>query len=264
MNNKAIGVFDSGIGGLSVVKCIMDKLPHENIIYFGDIARIPYGTKSVSLINKFASQTVKFLVERNVKAIVIACNTITAVAYDTVKQLAGGIPVIDVISNGAKACAKYNRVGVIATNATIKSNAYVNAIHKINPDIEVFSQACPLLVPLIEEGIITHNALDLILVDYLKAFTDKNIQAMVLGCTHYPLIKESIKRIMGNDVVLIDPANNTCSTVIDILQENSLQHSDNNNPQYNFFITDVSTKFQQIGELFLNTPMQNIELVSIE
>lgn len=265
MNNKAIGVFDSGIGGLSVVKCIMDKLPHENIIYFGDIARIPYGTKSVSVINKFASQTVKFLVEREVKAIVIACNTITAVAYDTVKRLAGNIPVIDVISNGANACAKYSTVGVIATNATINSNAYANAIHKINPEIKVLSHACPLLVPMIEEGLIKHKALDLILADYLTPFIGKNIEALILGCTHYPLIKESIKRIIGDNVILIDPAHNTCIAVTNVLNENKLHNTDKNKQsQYNFFITDVPTKFQQIGELFLNTSMQNIELVSVE
>lgn len=260
-----IGVFDSGIGGLSVVKYIINNLPNENLIYFGDIARIPYGTKSIDTIQKFARQTVKFLIKQDIKAIVIACNTISAVALDAVKQLAGNIPVIDVISAGAKASSVgYKKVGVIGTNATINSHAYPNSIHKLNPEVEVISQACPLLVPLIEEGLIKHRALELICKDYLKALLDKNIEALVLGCTHYPLISDIIQSIIGNSIDIIDPAIDTCNNLQQILIKNKILNSSNQMISHKFFVTDMPQKFQKIGEMFLHTPMQHIELVTFE
>ncbi|HRG61965.1 MAG TPA: glutamate racemase [Burkholderiales bacterium] len=265
-SSNPIGVFDSGIGGLSVVKSIMQKLPHEDIIYFGDIARIPYGSKSDSTIKKFTEQTVRFLLKQEVKAIIIACNTISAVAKDTVLQLAGNIPVIDVISAGTKAsCAISNKIGVIATPATINSNAYPRAIHQINPQAEVYTKACALFVPLVEEGFIEHPALELIAREYLQDMVDQQrIDSLVLGCTHYPLISKTIAKIMGDKVTIIDPAITACEELIAKLTQNNSLNPHPTEGVYKFYVTDIPVKFQAIGELFLNHPMEHLEVVSVE
>jgi len=267
LNSDPIGVFDSGIGGLTVVKTIMAKLPHENIIYFGDIARLPYGTKSVTTIRKFAAQTVKFLISQKVKAIVIACNTISAVAKDEVKNLAKNIPVIDVISSGSKASAfssKNNKIGVIATPATINSDAYPTAIQKLNPKVQVFSQACSLFVPLIEEGFIDHVALELIAREYLQPLIRQQIDTLILGCTHYPLIKEVIAKIMGIHTNLIDPAISTSEELVQTLSMMKMFNLDNIAPDYRFFVTEIVPKFQSIGERFLKTQINHLELVTLD
>ncbi|MDD3267013.1 MAG: glutamate racemase [Burkholderiales bacterium] len=263
--NSPIGVFDSGIGGLSVVKSLMESLPNEDVIYFGDIARIPYGTKSVATIKKFTEQTVRFLLKQEVKAIVIACNTISAVAKDTVLQLAGNIPVIDVISAGTKASTDIsNKIGVIATPATINSNAYPRAIHEINPDSEVFAQACALFVPMIEEGFTDHPALELIARDYLAPILEDDIDSLILGCTHYPLIYNTITKIVGDKIKIIDPAITTCKQLTDALVARNLLNNNSRQGQYKFYVTDVPVKFQKIGEMFLNRALEQIEVVSVE
>lgn len=265
-SSNPIGVFDSGIGGLSVVKSIMQKLPHEDIIYFGDIARIPYGSKSDATIKKFTEQTVRFLLKQEVKAIIIACNTISAVAKDTVLQLAGNIPVIDVISAGTKAsCAISSKIGVIATRATINSNAYPRAIHQINPEAEVYTKACALFVPLVEEGFIEHPAVELIAREYLQSMVDQHrIDSLVLGCTHYPLISKTIAKIMGDKVTIIDPAITACEELIAKLAQNNSLNPHQTEGVYKFYVTDIPVKFQAIGELFLNHPMEHLEVVSVE
>lgn len=263
--SSPIGVFDSGIGGLSVVKSLMESLPHENVVYFGDIARIPYGTKSVATIKKFTEQTVRFLLKQEVKAIVIACNTISAVAKDTVLQLAGNIPVIDVITAGTKAStAVSDRIGVIATPATINSNAYPRAIHAINPNAEVFSQACALFVPMIEEGFIDHAALGLIARDYLAPILEDDVDSLILGCTHYPLIHNTIEKIVGDKVKIINPAITTCQQLTEVLSSREILNQSSKQGQYKFYVTDVPVKFQRIGEMFLNRALDQIEVVSVE
>lgn len=264
--NSPIGVFDSGIGGLTVVKSLMHNLPQENVVYFGDIARIPYGTKSISTIKKFTEQTVRFLLNQDVKAIIIACNTISAVARDTVLQLAGNIPVIDVISAGAKAAtASASKIGVIATPATINSNAYPRAIQQLNPQAEVHSQACALFVNMIEEGFINHPALDLIAAEYLNPLLKHKLEALILGCTHYPLITETIAKIVGNNIQIIDPAITAVSLLQAILNKTGqLNQNLTANGSYRFYVTDVPIKFQSIGEMFLGHPMQHLEVVSVE
>lgn len=263
--SRPIGVFDSGIGGLSVVKSLIEQLPNENIIYFGDIARIPYGTKSIATIQKFTEQTVKFLLKQNVKAIIIACNTISAVAKDTVIQLAGDIPVIDVISAGAKAATNTSKqIGIIATPATINSNAYPSIIKNISPEAKTYSQACALFVPMVEEGFIQHPALELVAAEYLENLMAHDIDSLVLGCTHYPLIKQTIAKILGVNVQIIDPAITACEQLKHALsQDNNLNVSDKQGV-YKYFVTDVAVKFQQIGEMFLNRPMTHIEIVNVE
>lgn len=266
-SNSAIGIFDSGIGGFTVVKNIMSKMPYENIIYFGDIARLPYGTKSVSTIRKFTEQTVKFLLKQEVKAIVIACNTIASVATDVVKNLANGIPVIDVLSSGSRAAAfisKNNNIGVIATPATINSNAYSVAIKKLNSAVNVFPQACELFVPFIEADMIHHKALELVAVDYLKPLIHHNIDTLVLGCTHYPLIRDTISKIIGNSVNIIDPAIMASEELFQILEKTDNLNMQQKIPEYNFFVTDVPINFQKMGEVFLNKDMHKLQIVNLE
>lgn len=264
--DNPIGVFDSGIGGLSVVKNIMLNLPHESVVYFGDIARIPYGTKSVAAIQKFTEQTMRFLLKQEVKAIIIACNTISAVAKDTVLQLAGNIPVIDVITAGTKACATlFQRIGIIATPATINSQAYPRAIHQIDPEAQVYAQACALFVPMVEEeGFINHPALELVAREYLQHITKKNIECIVLGCTHYPLISQTIAKVIGPQIKIIDPAITACEELKNILQTNNMLNTNNEAGTYKFYVTDVPVKFQSIGERFLNHSMEHLEVVSVE
>lgn len=263
--DNPIGVFDSGIGGLSVVRSLMKQLPHENVVYFGDNARIPYGNKSVATIKKFTEQTVKFLLQQEVKAIIIACNTISAVAKDTVLQLAGGIPVIDVISAGTQASTNISaKIGIIATPATINSNAYPRAIHAINPQAEVYTQACALFVPMVEEGFIDHPALELVAREYLSPLIENNIDSIVLGCTHYPLISKIIARVIGDNIRIIDPAITACCELERILTENQTLNMSKKTGSYKFYVTDVPVKFQKIGEMFLNHPIEHLEVVSVE
>ena len=263
--SSAIGVFDSGIGGLSVVRSIMQHLPNENIIYFGDLARIPYGTKSVAMINQLTSQSVQFLLDKKVKALVIACNTITAVAYQSVTNLAKNIPIIDVINSTCNFIAnntKYKKIGVIATNATVNSKAYSSKLKQLNPELEVIEVACNLLVPLIEEGLLNHLALKLITQEYLAPLQQNKIEALILGCTHYPLIKDTIAEILGDSIDIIDPAHYTSLDLQTTLNNNnSLDY--NPQQQYNFYVTDNVNKFKEIGEKFLNYELLNVELVSL-
>ncbi|MFV9931166.1 MAG: glutamate racemase [Francisella endosymbiont of Hyalomma asiaticum] len=262
LNNKPIGVFDSGIGGLTVVKNLMNILPNENIIYFGDIARIPYGTKSRATIQKFAAQTAKFLIEQEVKAIIIACNTISAIAKDIVQEITKTIPIIDVITAGISLVDNINTIGVIATPVTINSNAYALQIHKKNPNIEVYSNPCGLFVSMIEEGFFSGQIVELVAKEYLSYFYDKNIQALILGCTHYSIIKESIAKILG--VKLIDPSLQASKMLYLLLFENKLLNKANCNPQYRFYVTDIPLNFRSVGEMFLQTQMQHLDIVSLD
>ena len=267
INTKPIGVFDSGVGGLSNVKGIIEALPHENIIFFGDNARVPYGNKSAATIKKFTQQIVEFLLNQEVKAIVIACNTISATAKDIVIQMANNIPVIDVISAGSRAATeitKNNSIGVIATLTTVASNAYQREIHKINPQIQVLSQACPLFVPFVEEGLYEHPALELIAMDYLEPLLISNIDSLILGCTHYPLIKPIISRICGEKINIIDSVTTTANQLQQILTQRNLLNAKNNIAEYRYYVTDVPLKFQTIGERFLNRPMTQLEMVNLE
>ena len=267
ISSKPIGVFDSGVGGLSNVKGIIEALPNENIIFFGDNARVPYGNKSAATIKKFTQQIVQFLLEQEVKAIVIACNTISATAKDIVLQMANGIPIIDVISSGsliAVETTQNNNIGVIATLTTIASNAYQKEIHRLNPVINVISQACPLFVPFVEENLCEHPALELIAQDYLKSLVNSSIDSLILGCTHYPLLKPIIKKICGNNIQIIDSVTTTANQLKNILSQHNLLYKTPHHPEYRYYVTDVPLKFQTIGERFLNRSMTQLELVSLE
>src|SRR5262245_17082260 len=206
MNDQPIGIFDSGVGGLTVYRAIRRRLHKEKIIYLGDTARIPYGTRSPSTVRRYAHQDASFLLKYGVKLLVVACNTISSVALDMLRKNFS-VPILGVIEPGARHAVRQTRkgrVGVIATEATVESGAYKKAIQHIDPDIEVFSQPCPLFVALAEEGWSDHRATRLIAAEYLAPLQMANIDTLVLGCTHYPILKETIQHIIGDGVTLID------------------------------------------------------------
>ncbi|MBR7059729.1 MAG: glutamate racemase [Neisseriaceae bacterium] len=264
-SQKAIGVFDSGVGGLTVVRALMERLPNENIVYFGDTARVPYGTKSRNTIEQFSEQIVRFLLEQNIKSLVIACNTIAAVAEHRVRRLTGAMPVFDVINAGADAAVaatSTGKIGVIATTTTVNSNAYARAIEARRADCHVFSQACPLLVPLIEEGWLDNEVTRLTVREYLSSFTSKHIDTLVLGCTHYPLIKPLLSdEICG--VTLVDSAITTAEAVANKLKNLDLLNEIQDIPDYRFFVSDIPLRFRAIGESFLNRSLDQLEIVSL-
>src|SRR5688572_27764858 len=215
MNRAPIGIFDSGIGGLTVARAIYERLPGESTIYFGDTARVPYGPKSPDTVRRYSLEILRWLLDQGVKAVVIACNTSTAHALDAL-QAESPVPVIGVIEPGARAAAAASRggpVGVIGTAGTIASNAYAKAIRRARPNARVEQRACPLFVPLVEEGWFEHPAAELIAREYLGPLHDAGVDALVLGCTHYPLLKPLLQRVMGAGVRLIDSGEETASVV---------------------------------------------------
>ncbi|MDP2725086.1 MAG: glutamate racemase, partial [Syntrophales bacterium] len=225
-NHQPIGVFDSGIGGLTVVRALMERAPFENIVYFGDTARVPYGIKSVETITHYATQITEFLLRQEVKLLIIACNTMAAVAREAVASLSP-VPVLDVIDAGAKSAVADPRtrsVGVIGTLATINSNAYARAIHRYAPDIRIFSQACPLFVPLVEEGWLDHPVTRLTAQEYLSPVLAEHIDTLVLGCTHYPLLKALLQDVVGPNIRLVDSALAMADITASLLQETGLQN----------------------------------------
>jgi glutamate racemase len=253
-NEKPIGVFDSGIGGLTVVRALMRKFPHENIVYFGDTARVPYGPKSAQVVREYALQDTEFILSNDVKMIVVACNTVSAVALEVVQKRAGSIPVTGVIVPGAAAAVRATtnkRIGVIGTLGTIASNIYKSAMCQIDPTIEVFSQACPLFVPLAEEGWIHHPATDMIAKEYLFPLTTQHIDTLVLGCTHYPILRDAIEKVLHGAIPLIDSGEATAGMVEEILTTHNLHNPSTQNPNIQFHVSDVPHKFLEVGERFL-------------
>lgn len=262
---KPIGVFDSGIGGLTVVRAIMERLPAENIVYFGDTARVPYGVKSRNTIELFSEQIVSFLLQQDVKALVIACNSIAAVAGEKVRQMAGNMPVLDVIDAGSKAAAlatQNQQIGIIATTATVNSNAYARAIAQHNPHIRVVSQACPLFVPLVEEGWLNHPVSRLTAREYLHPILAENIDTLVLGCTHYPLLKPLLNE-EAQGIQLIDSAITTAQMLASTLDKADLLNPNSQSPDYRFYVSDIPLRFQTIGERFLGRSLEQIEMLSL-
>ncbi len=258
-----IGVFDSGVGGLTVVRALMERLPFENIVYFGDTARVPYGVKSVETIAFYARQITEFLLQQQVKLLIIACNTMAAVAHQVVDDLSP-VPVLDVIDAGARTAIALTRakyVGVIGTPATINSNAYARAIHRRDPDIRVFSQACPLFVPLVEEGWLDHPVTRLTAREYFKPILCHGIDTLVLGCTHYPLLKPLLQDEAGADIQLVDSAEAMAEQTASVLSDKHLWNPQREAPEYRFFVTDVPLRFQSIGERFLGRTLSNVRVV---
>ncbi len=264
-HHKPIGVFDSGVGGLTVVRALMERLPHENIIYFGDTARVPYGTKSRNTIEEFSAQIVEFLLQNEVKALVIACNTIAAVAGKRIQQMAGNMPVLSVIEAGAQAALATTRnhhIGVIATNTTVNSNAYARAIHAHNPSTRIVSQAAPLLVPLVEEGWLDHEVTRLTVREYLKPILADQVDTLVLGCTHYPLLKPLIKQEAPH-IELVDSSTTTAEATAQALAAAQLLNTEAMQPDYRFYVSDIPLRFQTIGERFLGRSLEQIEMMRL-
>ncbi|OGV04376.1 MAG: glutamate racemase [Ignavibacteria bacterium RIFOXYB2_FULL_36_7] len=270
MNNtdsdKPIGIFDSGIGGLTVVKRFLTALPNENIIYFGDTARVPYGSKSNSTVIEYSLQDARFLLSKNVKAIVVACNTASSVAIDELRKTFD-IPIIGMIGPGSKAAlkeTKNKKVGVIGTRATISNSAYAKRLKFLDPSVEVFEKACPLFVPLAEEGWIKKNATFEIAEEYLNELRSKEIDTLVLGCTHYPILSGVIQKVIGPNVKLIDSGIASVEIVKEELKKNNLLSQRDSGGESIFYVSDIPTKFKEIAELFLGKPVNEINKVELE
>jgi glutamate racemase len=263
MSNKPIGIFDSGIGGLTVAGAIMKLMPGENIVYFGDTARVPYGSKSPEVITQFAFEGIKFLLSQDAKLIIIACNTVTATCFERLAA-SSPVPVLGVIEPGARAAANTTNnhmVGVIGTERTIKSRAYEVAINALNEKISVYTKACPLFVPLVEEGWLENEATFYTAKTYLEPLKRQGIDTLVLACTHFPLLKPVIGQFMGKGVQLVDPAEETATQVLRILSEKKLIRKENTPANYRYFVSDSPEKFVRVGEGFLKKPIDLIKVI---
>jgi glutamate racemase len=252
MDNRPIGVFDSGLGGLTVVKELMKELPGESITYFGDTGRVPYGTRSKGIITKYATQDINFLISRNVKAIVVACGTVSSVALSFLREKFS-LPIIGVVDATAKAAAAVTvnkKVGILGTSGTIASGAYERKLKELDEKIETVPRECPLFVPLVENGHINCIETYHIACNYLQPLKDKEVDTIILGCTHYPLLKEVIADIMGSDTKLVDSAAPTCGHVSRLLDEKDMR-SGSGHAEYRYFVSDSADSFSKLGSVFL-------------
>jgi len=265
MNNKAIGVFDSGIGGLTVYKAIKEKMPNEKVVYLGDTARLPYGSKSKKTIIKYSIQNAEFLIEQDVKIIVIACNSSSSYAVETL-QTQFDIPVVGVIEPGAEAAIKYSKkkIGVIGTTATICSGAYKTTILDKSDKFDIISKDCPLFVPLVEEGWINHPVTRLVIKEYLDPLVKQNIETLVLGCTHYPVLKEVIKEVIGDEIKLVDSAETTAQRVYNIFESLGWLSGNKEKVIDEFFVTDFPDRFKRVGEIFLKKKIEQVKIADIK
>ncbi len=262
LKNKSIGIFDSGLGGLTVVKEIIKLLPNEDIVYFGDTARVPYGTKSPKTITHFAIQDANFLMSMGVKIIVVACNTASSNSLNVLKDKFP-VPVIGVIEPGIEGAIKYTKtksIGVIGTKATISSGSYQNILK--NMGYKVKDKACPLFVPIVEEGWVNHKVARITAEEYLKDIKN-DIDTLILGCTHYPLLKETIQKVVGENVKIVNSGYETALKVKEILEKENLL-KENGIGNYRFFVSDITDNFKETAERFLNREIDKIEIIDIE
>ena len=266
--NAPIGVFDSGVGGLTVAREIMRNLPMEKIIYFGDTARVPYGSKSRDTVIRYSRQIVRFLREQQVKAIVVACNTASALALSTLEE-ESDIPIIGVVKPGARVAietTKKKRVGVIATEATINSHLYRELIQQMDPEITVVGRPCPLFVPLVEEGWLHDSVTETVARRYLKDLQDQDIDTLILGCTHYPLLRSLIGEIMGERVTLVNPAYETSLALKRLLEAGGMMNPGTARSEfpYRFFVSDAAEKFKHFANSILPFDVNMTEQINIE
>lgn len=266
MNARPLGVFDSGIGGLTVVRELMRQLPDETLIYFGDVARLPWGNKSAAGVTRFSREICSFLLGRDVKAIVVACNTASALALPALAAELP-VPVVGVIESGARAAVartKSGRVGVIATASTVKSGAYAAAVHAIAPAIEVVERACPLFVPLVEEGWTDHPVTRQVAHEYLAPLADHRLDTLILGCTHYPLLEDVIGADLGPGVTLIDSGRETAAAVKTLLAEHGLEAAASGRaPRHALYLSDLPLAFTATAERFLGRALPPVEVVPV-
>jgi len=263
---KPIGVFDSGIGGLTVVKRLASTLPNENIIYFGDTARVPYGSKSNSTVIEYSIQNTKFLLQKNIKALVVACNTASSIAIPDLKKIFD-IPIIGMIEPGSRMALRKTqnkKIGVIGTRATISNLAYSKEIKKMNNKAEVFEKPCPLFVPLAEEGWIKHKATYEIAEEYLKELREDGIDTLVLGCTHYPILSEVIQKVIGSKVALIDSGVASSELIKMELEKFDLLSDSGTIGGQEYYVSDIPAKFKEVAELFLGREIDHVHKVDLE
>lgn len=263
-----VGVFDSGVGGLTVAREIMRHLPNENIVYFGDTARVPYGSKSKDNIIRYSRQIIHFLKTKGVKAIVIACNTASALALDVVRE-ESDIPIIGVVEPGARAALDVSvskKIGVIGTEATIRSSMYEKIIQGIDPEAVVIGKACPLFVPLVEEGFAKHQVTKEIIDFYLSSFLETDIDSLILGCTHYPLLRSRIREYVGGKMTLVNPAYETAMDLKKLLEERGMENTgeDQAHASYSFYVSDAADKFKQFANSILPYDIETTKQINIE
>lgn len=263
-----IGVFDSGVGGLTVAREIMRQLPEERIIYFGDTARVPYGSKSKDTIIRYSRQIIHFLKTKGVKAIVIACNTASALALDVVRE-ESDIPIIGVVEPGARAALDVTvskKIGVIGTEATIRSSMYEKIIQGIDPEAVVIGKACPLFVPLVEEGFAKHQVTKEIIDFYLSSFLETDIDSLILGCTHYPLLRSRIREYVGGKMTLVNPAYETAMDLKKLLEERGMENTgeEQAHASYSFYVSDAADKFKQFANSILPYDIETTKQINIE
>src|SRR5438105_2551916 len=265
VNRAPLGVFDSGIGGLTVARALFERLPQESVIYFGDTARVPYGPKSPDTVRRYAGEILAYLLGRGVKALVVACNTISAHALDYLAARCP-VPLVGVIEPGARAAVAATRsgkVGVIGTAGTVASGAYERAIKALRPDTPVCAQACPLFVPLVEEGWFDHPATELIARQYLEPLQRAAVDVLVLGCTHYPLLKPLLARVLGSGVTLVDSAEETAKVVAQALEQGGLATAPDAAAVHRFVVSDDEPHFRRVGARFLGEKLQIVEVVPL-
>ena len=263
-----VGVFDSGVGGLTVAREIMRNLPSEKIVYFGDTARVPYGSKSKETVIRYSRQIIRFLQEQQVKAIVVACNTASAFALDTVRD-EFDIPIIGVIESGAKVAAartRNKRVGIIGTVGTVGSGIHAQYLKKLDSEITVFGNACPLFVPLVEEGWLHDPVTVEVASRYLKELQDKDVDTLILGCTHYPLIRSTIRQVMGEEVCLVNPAYETALELGKLLEEQGLSSTGTEQKEfpYRFYVSDLADEFKEFANSILPYDVEMTKKIDIE
>lgn len=271
LNNRKtapVGVFDSGVGGLTVAREIMRQLPNENLVYFGDTARVPYGSKSKDNIIRFSRQIIRFLSTKDVKAIVIACNTASALALDVVKDEVN-IPVIGVVVPGARAAVQTtqnNKVGVVGTEATIRSKMYSQLMKEMDPEVAVIGKPCPLFVPLVEEGFAKHKVTQEIIDFYLASMKESGIDTMILGCTHYPLLRSRIREYLGEEIHLVNPAYETAMDLKQLMEEAGIANegSEEEKPSYSFYVSDAADKFKVFANNILPYDIETTQQINIE
>lgn len=261
---SSIGVFDSGVGGLTVAKELIKELPSEDIVYFGDTARVPYGIKSKETVIRFSIENILFLLKQDVKLVCVACNTASSVALPLIKSHFK-VPVVGVIAPGAREAVyatKNKRIGVIGTKGTIRSKSYEQQIKQLDPRVKVTAVSCPLFVPFVEEGWLSGNVVNSVAGTYLKPLKDAGVDTLILGCTHYPLLKAAIKRIMGRDVTLIDSARQVAIEVKRILAAEGILNKNTRSGRQSFFVSDNPEWFSELAARFLGRPVKNVKKVN--
>ena len=263
--NTPIGIFDSGLGGLTVVKAFLEHLPGEQLVYFGDTARVPYGTKSKKTITRFSLENTRFLKTHGVKMVIVACHTASSLALESVRQ-AFEIPILGVVEPGAKKAVEVTqngKIGVIGTRSTIASASYEKAIKALNPDTHVTSAACPLFVPLVEEGWTEGETVKQVIHHYLEPLKRSNIDTLILGCTHYPILRDRIQEAVSHKIQLVDPAEETAYKAREVLESLELIHRGKvSQNQVQYFVSDEPELFRPLGERFLGQPIESVECVS--